>query len=139
MPSSLKHNPESALICSIRAATLAHYGRQTRDSKIQIEACRWYDMGLECQRLASRATEIGLANGGSTDEKISEASVCAPMMLSIFEHLITTSFASWCQHMIAAGRMLEMRGPENCQDGIMHNLFRIIRLCSVSPRHFAIT
>lgn len=132
LPSVLSAAPSSALLCSIRAATMAHYGKRTGDAAMQREACHWYDKGLENQRLESHEMELQLANGARAADKISEATICAPIMFSLFESLMTTSFTAWAQHMTAAGKMLELRGPEKCQDGIIHHLFRSVRIGSVS-------
>ena len=132
LPSFLNTSPSRALICSIRAATMAHYGKQTGDHAMQLEACRWYDKGLESQRLENQQMELQLSKGGNVDERINEATLCAPIMFSLFESLMTTSFNAWSEHMKAAGKMLEMRGPENCRDGIIHHIFRTVRLTAVS-------
>ena len=132
LPSVLSLAPSSAFICSIRAATMALYGKKNCDVGMQLEACHWYDRGLECQRLESHETELQLAKGESAADKISEATISAPILFSLFESLMTTSFAAWAQHITAAGKMLELRGPAKCQDGTIHHLFRSVRLGSVS-------
>lgn len=111
---------------------MALYGKQRGDAAMQLEACYWYDKGLESQRHESHETELQLARCGSAAGKISEATISAPILFSLFECLMTTSFAAWAQHITAAGKMLELRGPTMCQDGIIHHLFRSVRLGSVS-------
>ncbi len=132
LPSILSAAPSPALICSIRAASMALYGKQRGDAAMQLEACYWYDKGLESQRHENHETELQLARCGSAASKISEATISAPILFSLFECLMTTSFAAWAQHITAAGKMLELRGPTMCQDGIIHHLFRSVRLGSVS-------
>lgn len=132
IPSFLDADPSSAMICSLRATTMAHYGKLTGDADMQFEACRWYDKGLEKARLESEKTQLELAQGGSINDHFTEATICAPLMFSLFECLMTTSFTAWTPHMKAAGKMLEMRGPTNCQDGTIHHLFRSVRFGVVS-------
>ncbi len=65
LPSFISVAPSTALICSIRAATMAHYGKQTGDLAMQFEACRWYDRGLESQRLRMSRRRFNLPMGAT--------------------------------------------------------------------------
>lgn len=133
LPSLLSCVPESsALVYAVRAATMAHCGKRRGDLSMQNEACRWYDKGLEKQMLESQQTQLKLANGENVDDTLGVAAICAPILFSLFESLMTTSFAAWASHLRGAIKMLEMRGPENCQSGIIHQLFRTARLGAVS-------
>ncbi|KAL6713244.1 hypothetical protein ACLMJK_009365 [Lecanora helva] len=110
---------------------MAHYGKQTGNVSMQVEACRWYDKGLRSQLLDTQQTDIQIMGGQNPEENISEAMIVAPVMFSLFESLMSTSFAAWSKHMLAAARMLEMRGPQGCQIGVIHLLFRRIRLATI--------
>ena len=132
LPSFMTDSASSALTCAIRAATLAHYGKQSGDQSMQLEACRWYGKGLQSQLLENERTQNILATGGNVKKKINEMTICSPIMFSIFESLMTTSGPAGGQHMQAAARMLEMMGPENCRHGNIHQLFRTVRLTTVS-------
>ena len=132
LPSLMSTHPASALVYSVRAASMAHFGKRTGNVSMQVEACRWYDRGLESQRLESQRTELQLRNGDSVHQRLDAATISAPLMFSLFESMMTTSFAAWSEHLKAAGKMLEMRGPEGCQTGLIHHLFRTVRVGAVS-------
>ncbi|KAK3170140.1 hypothetical protein OEA41_009526 [Lepraria neglecta] len=110
---------------------MAHYGKKTGDVSIQVEACRWYDKGLESQRLESQRTQLQLLHGDSVHQRLDAVTISAPLMFSVFESMMSTSFAAWSQHVKAAGKMIEMRGPENCQSGLIHHLFRTVRIGAI--------
>lgn len=99
---------------------------------MQTEACRWYEKGLEKQIIEGQQTQLQLANGKNVDNRLGVAAICAPVLFSLFECLMTTSFAAWASHARAAVSLLEMRGPKNCQTGLIHHLFRTARLGAVS-------
>ena len=126
-------NPQSAsLTLSIRAATMALYGKKSGNESIQMEACRHYAKGLESQLLDSKAHQLKMANGGQVAEIFNEETICATVMFSFFESIMSTSITGWAQHLAAAGKMMEMLGPERCRYGIVHNLFRTVRVGTVS-------
>lgn len=110
---------------------MAHYGKRTGNVSFQTNACRWYVKGLETQRLQSQQYQLQLANGKDINDVITDASICAPIMFGIFETIMSTSLAAWAQHFKAAGKLLEMKGPEKCQRGLLHPLFRTVRLAAV--------
>ena len=132
LPSYMISSPSSALLYAVRAATLAHYGRRTGNQPMQLEACQWYEKGLESQRFENEQTELRLAQGEDIEEEISETWISAPIMLTLFESVMATSLISWTHHMRAAGKMMELRGPRSCQNGSIHYLFRTVRLTAVS-------
>lgn len=132
LPSLMSNHPSSALVYSVRAASMAHYGKKTGDVSIQVEACRWYEKGLESQRLESQRTQLQLLHGDSVHLRLDAVTISAPLMFSVFESMMSTSFAAWSQHVKAAGKMIEMRGPENCQSGLIYRLFRTVRIGTVS-------
>ncbi|KAH0548214.1 hypothetical protein GP486_008070 [Trichoglossum hirsutum] len=113
-------------IYSVRAAAMALYGIRSGDKSIQTDSCRWYAMGLSCQRSLLQKSATDCPAEMPTAEEI-----CAPIMLSLFEVAVCTAPAGWIHHLSAATRMLEMRGPENCREGTVHTLFRTLRISSV--------
>lgn len=134
----LSVSQSSALMYAVRAATIAHYGKRSGDVAVQTEACRWYDKGLKKQVHESQQTQLRLTNGENLDDKLGVAAICAPIMFSLFESLMTTSFAAWASHLTGAIKLLEMRGPDACRSGVIHQLFRTARLGAVSlPHYFA--
>ena len=132
LPTLMSNHSSSALVYSVRAASMAHYGKRMGDMSMQMEACRWYDKGLEAQRLESERTELHLLTGGNIDQRLGVAAVSAPVMFSLFESMMTTSVVAWSQHLKAAAKMLEMRGAINCQSGLIHHVFRTVRTGAVS-------
>ncbi|TVY37662.1 hypothetical protein LSUB1_G004941 [Lachnellula subtilissima] len=54
----------------------------------------------------------------------------AAVLLSSFENIICTMPMEWLQHFVAAGKIFEVAGPENCQTGLMHKFFRSMRISS---------
>ena len=132
LPTLMSNHSSSALVYSVGAASMAHYGKRTGNISMQIEACRWYDKGLEAQRLESERTELHLINGGNVDQRLGVAAISAPIMFSLYESMMTTSFVAWAQHLKAAAKMLEMKGALNCQSGLIHHLFRTVRIGAVS-------
>jgi hypothetical protein len=107
---------------SIRAASMHFYGTLAGDISIRTEACRWYSTALRgLQSLLSENTTQFTADV-----------ICATVMLTHFENLAGTSGDAWIQHVQGAAMMLETCGPEGCRDGFLHQLFRHLRLLTVS-------
>ena len=134
LPTLMSDHSSSPLVYSVRAASMAHYAKRTGDMSMQMEACRWYDKGLEAQRLESERTELHLLAGGNIDQRLGVAAISAPVMFSLFECVMATSFLAWSHHLKAAAKMLEMRGAINCQSGLIHHVFCTVRIGTVSTR-----
>lgn len=131
LPVLVSSSPKTAVMYSIRAATMAFYGKMVDNKSIQVNACQWYAKGLQKQRQETE-TQLQLGSRQLDNEGPTESAICASIMLSLFESVMCTSFEGWAQHLIAAGKMLEMRGPENCVSGRILSVFRTIRLGAVS-------
>lgn len=119
-PSLAKH--------SIRAGTMLLYGAYVRDVSIQTEARRWYARALR----DLRSLLLRSAGTGDSAVEFNEDDICATVMLSHFESAAGTSVGAWVQHVEGASMMLEIRGPERCRFGFMHEIFRHLRLLTVS-------
>jgi hypothetical protein len=135
LPLVLNTHPSSSVNYAIRAATMAFYGSLVNDESIQIEACKWYARGLVGQRSQISGLEAGLTGsadpGGAAVAEVnipSEEAICTSIMLGYFEISCSTTPLGWFQHIQGAARLLEMRGPQNCQIGIAHRMFRTVRL-----------
>lgn len=129
---AISNSPGRPEVYAIRATTLAFYGRLTSDEVLQIEASKWYAEGLKAQR---ESLPITANNRG--DELRTQGAVCSAIMFSLFESVICTDPMGWMHHYDAAAKMLEIVGPQNCQSGLMHLLFKTIRLSAVRfPTHF---
>jgi hypothetical protein len=98
------------------------YGSLVDDVSICTEANNWYLKalrGLRC--LLSQQT--GVFTGDI---------ICSVVMLAHFETTAGTSGEAWFQHVQGAAMMLESGGPASCRDGFLHQLFRHLRLLTVS-------
>lgn len=107
---------------SIRAGSMFFYGSLVDDISIRTEANKWYIKALQGLRcLLSQQT--GVFTGDI---------ICSAVMLAHFETTAGTSGEAWLQHVLGAARMLESGGPASCRDGFLHQLFRHLRLLTVS-------
>jgi hypothetical protein len=110
----------------IRAATMASYGRISGNRDLEIEASHWYSKGLDAQR-----ETLPLAAKSLSYQPCGHRAVAAALLFSYFESVVCTMPIGWMQHYIAATKMLEIAGAEKCQTGLMHMLFRSIRIAAV--------
>jgi hypothetical protein len=109
---------------SIRAGSMFFYGSLVHDVSIRTEANKWYLKALQGLRfLLSQQT--GVFTGDI---------ICSAVMLAHFETTAGTSGEAWFQHVQGAARMLESGGPASCRNGFLHQLFRHLRLLTVSNR-----
>lgn len=111
---------------SIRAAITVHYGAMTTNTSIQTEAYRWYAKALEGQRTILQKDKLLPRISIPTEEEI-----LTPVLLTLFELVATTTVTGWINHSLGSAAMLEMRRPENCQEGLAHLLFRAQRMTIV--------
>ena len=111
---------------------MAVYGQLIGDKSIQIDACRWYAKGLENQRLQTQRLRLMNATKPPDVDTLDDAAICAPIMLALFESVMCKNFEAWSQHLLAAGELLEMRGPESCTSIQSLSMFRTIRPGHVS-------
>ncbi|KAL8690999.1 MAG: hypothetical protein Q9218_003675 [Villophora microphyllina] len=123
VPAITCSSPSLAVQYSIRAATMAFYGIKSGDVTLQTEASKWYGLGMAEQR-----TELEHLSAYPDEQQLSFTGLLAPLMFSMFETVMLTNPTGWAQHLQAASRMLEMMGPEACQDGVANSLFRSIRV-----------
>lgn len=119
-------SPSRAVKYSIRATTMAFYGVKTGNLALQAEASDWYGRGMAEQR-----TELEHLSTHPDDQHFRFTGLLAPVMFSMFESIMVTNAAGSAQHLHAASRMLEILGPEACQDGVANSLFRSIRVAMV--------
>jgi hypothetical protein len=126
LPNILSGPAEKEEIYAIRAATMALYGKLTGNRDVQVEASAWYLKGLEIQR-----TKLSVAAEKENYKPCIHGAIGAAVMFSYFENIICTMPMGWMQHCIAAAKMFEVVGPENCQTGLIHMFFRSMRINSV--------
>jgi len=109
---------------AVRATSMAFYGRLNASISIQTEARRTYTKALETRRKdICRNTDAS---------RTPEEALCSTVLMCYFELVVKTTPLAWMQHLNAAAAMLEAIGPEACQKGLMHQLFRTVRLGIVS-------
>jgi hypothetical protein len=108
--------------CSIRATTLAFFARLTDNNDMKVEANWWYATALREER--AHVQHLLLHQPASED-------VCAPLMLMYYELIRPTATGGWMKHLVAASKLMELTGPENCQTGASHLLFKAVRLLMV--------
>lgn len=113
------------------------YGRKCGNESMQIEACRQYAKGLENHLIETQMRHLWLANGRDVADVIDEEAVCATIMFAFFEATMATTVNAWADHMLAASKMVELLGPKRCATGVLHYIFRTVRIGIVSePRVF---
>lgn len=122
----LSSTEELSVSYSIRATSMAMYGRMAGSEDIEIEAIKWYARGLEAQRQS-----LQLAAKAPSRVILTDEAVCTSIMLSLFETMISTTPTGWLRHYDGAAKMLEMMGPERCQSQFTNKLFRTTRLATV--------
>lgn len=106
---------------SIIAASMVFAGRDSGNISLVMESYKWYGAGIAKQR--KLLEELQCEKRAPTVEEI-----CTPILLSFFEITCNTSPTGYFQHLMGAARLLEMRGPEDCSSGILHQLFLTIRI-----------
>ncbi|KAE9379506.1 hypothetical protein N431DRAFT_327075 [Stipitochalara longipes BDJ] len=117
---------------SIRAATTALHARIHHSPAARVEAYRWYVITLNKFRAyLGDQTRKGMIEGNAKfvpgpDE------ILIPTFLCLFEALSNDSpqGPAVMQHLIAACKILELRGPEGCTDGLFHQMFITYRVSS---------
>lgn len=116
-----------ALKLSIRAASMAFYSKIHGEVQILVDSYRWYSKCLNTQRKA--LTTLG-GTAMPTDEE-----VLVPVILALYEIYAGTAPTNVFQHLNAATRILDMRGPRNCSSGVSYPLFKALR---ISDSHRAV-
>lgn len=125
---AFSENGNDSMRYSIRAATMIFSAELTHDINVQQAAQNWYIAALERQRLR---ISLYLEDVGSNPSVPSEEEICTSMMLLYFELIKPSVTASWLKHLSGVTRLLQQRGPENCQSGVTHLIFRSLRLLAV--------
>lgn len=127
------YSKQPALKYSIRAVSTAFYAVHNNDRAAHAEACRWYIRGLSSHQ-AHLSRSLSLLETTSPGEKSLPGveEILIPIILCLFEVFACTSSAACYQHLSAACKMVEMRGPENCQRGPIHQLFCTMRVSDTS-------
>lgn len=121
LPDMLSSAKSSAVKSHIIAASTVYIGCVSNDKAVMIEGYRWYDSSLKRQQ-----RQLQISTCQNTPPTVEE--ICMPLMLSFFEIICSTSPTAYFQHIMEAARLLEVRGPEACKSGILHQLFQTVRI-----------
>jgi hypothetical protein len=112
-----------AVRLSLRAVSMAFYGKLHNDSSILVDSWRWYTLSLSAQR-----TSIARLKKDSIPE---EEEVLVPLILALYEIYVGATSSGSMAHLVAAGDIMNMRGPSNCRSGAIWPLFKGIRSSDV--------
>ena len=126
LPRILNTSQYQTVIDSIRAVTMVHYGVITANMPVQTEAYRWYAKALKGQRIVVQKDWQSLSSRMPAGEE-----VLPPILFALFELVTLTTPTGFAEHIVAAAALLQLRKPENCQDGLAHLLFRTVRISLV--------
>jgi hypothetical protein len=112
-----------AVRLSLRAVSMAFYGKLHNDPSILVDSWRWYTLSLSAQRLS-----ISMIKKNSIPE---EEEVLVPLILALYEIYVGATASGSMAHLVAAGEIMNMRGPSNCKSGAIWPLFKGIRSSDV--------
>ena len=119
-------NPKSpAVRRSIVAAAMVHSAGMLTNRDILVEGYKWYGAGLSSQRKELEAIKKG-------KRKPIFEELCTPLMLSFCEISCCTSQTAYFHHLLGAAELLSKHGPKACTDGVLQEMFQVLRLQLVS-------
>lgn len=104
---------------SLRAVSMAFYGKCHNESSITIDSWRWYTVALNAQR----SSIARMKKNNIPDEE----EVLVPLILALYELYAGATAAGSTTHLNAAGEIMKMRGPSNCRSGAIWPIFKAIR------------
>ena len=134
LPEYVALAPEGAVKYSMRAATMAFYGKNAPDQSIQNASWQAYGIALNRQILDMGVLTNRTQRHLSGVESLSAALIASALLLSMFETIMPYgNYEAWAQHLQGAAHLLEMHGPEACRSGPFHHLYRTVRVATVSP------
>jgi hypothetical protein len=117
-----------AVKLSLRAVSMAFYGKLHHDPTILIDSWRWYTVSLNAQRMSIARLK--------SNEIPEEGEVMVPLILALYEVYCGSTASGAMIHLSAAGKMMNMRGPANCKTGAIWPLFKGIRNAEVRADTF---
>lgn len=118
----------TSLGLSIRATTLAFHAQKTNKHPLRWEAGQYYAYALRGQQayISQHLQRLRDKNEVPTEEAI-----FLSFMLMYYEMIQPASIGSWVMHLRGLIELFLLRGPENCQIGAIHLIFRSTRLLEV--------
>jgi hypothetical protein len=104
---------------SLRALSMACYGKHHHNPSILVDSWRWYTLSLSAQRMSiSQLTKNDIPR---------EEEVLIPLILSTYELCLGSTTRGALAHLAAASETLNMRGPSNSKTDTIFPLFTGIR------------
>ncbi|MCJ1321621.1 hypothetical protein MMC15_006966 [Xylographa vitiligo] len=122
LPTMLSSTIQPYVRAPILAASLALYGTLAHEQAIVLIAYKWYGVGLNRQR---KRLIDGAKRKQSMIPTVEDISMA--LLSAYFEVFFSTSPEAYFQHQTGASKLLGARGPENCQTGVLHELFQTVR------------
>ncbi|KAH8686530.1 hypothetical protein BGZ61DRAFT_355428 [Ilyonectria robusta] len=93
------------------------------------EADKCYARALQIQQSCVRRHSQTSQNTLEATRNVpTEQDICASLLLMYYELLKPTAIGSWMTHMRGTVALLMLSGPEKCQQGSYHLMFRSLRL-----------
>lgn len=129
VPRILSQAQLPALRYAVRAAAMAYHTKRNPHPGAEGIARQWYVASLSCHRAFLCATseqKLDDLKYGRLIPGVEELLI--PIFLCLFEMFSTSTPAAVLQHRAACCRVLEIMGPENCQEGVSHQVFKSMRL-----------
>ncbi|KAJ5941049.1 hypothetical protein N7516_001217 [Penicillium verrucosum] len=114
---------------SIRATTLAFYAQVSKQKALCHEAGQYYACALHGQRIYMSQWLAGFNRPAIAAQEIpTDQDICTSLMLMYYELINPAATGSWLAHLRGTAQLLVLRGPQNCQVGAVHLIFRSVRL-----------
>ncbi|ORY10951.1 hypothetical protein BCR34DRAFT_484896 [Clohesyomyces aquaticus] len=127
IPDMQAYSNKPALRLSIRAASMAFYGKVHQDMAVLTDSYKWYVKGLNYQRQSIQSLDPRSIP--------SDDDILVPIILALYEVFAGTTPMSVFHHLAAATKILDMKGPANCTSTVSSTLFKAMR---VSESHKAL-
>jgi hypothetical protein len=109
---------------SLRAISMACYGKLHHDPSILVDSWRWYTLSLSAQRMSmSQHMKTGMPE---------EDEVLVPLILAMYDMYLGPTTVGSLSHLAAASEILNMRGPSNSRGDAMWPLFTAVRNSEVA-------
>ncbi|KAG9187286.1 hypothetical protein G6011_05157 [Alternaria panax] len=108
-----------AVRLSLRAVSMAFFGKHHYDPSVLIDSWRWYTVALSAQR-----TSIARLKKDAIPD---EEEVVVPLIMSLYELYVGATASGAMAHIAAAAEIMNMRGPSNCGSGTIWPLFKGVR------------
>ncbi|KAJ6078766.1 hypothetical protein N7467_008519 [Penicillium canescens] len=114
---------------SIRATTLAFYAQVSKQKALRHEAGQYHAHALHGQRTYVSRWLAGFSQPAIAAQAIpTEQDIFISLMLMYYELTNPAATESWLTHLRGTAQLLVLRGPQNCQVGAVHLIFRSVRL-----------